>query len=120
MGAEVAFCYSILASVFMAEYFISGFNLILPTLIYELKIPPAAATWPASAFSLVTAAFLLPFGRLADMYGGYPVYLAGLVWYFVWSLISGFSTKPINARLLPCDIRAWASCILTRRRHAPW
>ena len=69
----------------------SGFNVILPTLIQKLDIPQASAVWPASAFSLVTAAFLLPFGRLADMYGGYPVYLGGLAWFVLWSLIAGFS-----------------------------
>ena len=94
-GAELAFCYSILASEFMAEYFISGFNVIIPTLVVDLDIPPAATVWPASAFSLVTAAFLLPFGRLADMYGGYPVYLAGLAWFLMWSLISGFSQNQL-------------------------
>ena len=93
--AELAFCYSILASEFMAEYFISGFNVIIPTLVKELNIPQPAIIWPASAFSLVTASFLLPFGRLADMYGGYVVYLAGLVWFFIWSLISGFSQNQL-------------------------
>ena len=69
----------------------SGFNVILPTLIDELSIPSTSVVWPASAFALVSAAFFLPFGRLADMYGGYPVYLAGLTWYTIWSLIAGFS-----------------------------
>ena len=29
------------------------------------------------------------------MYGGYPVYLFGLAWFFVWSLIAGFSTNEL-------------------------
>ncbi len=69
----------------------SGFNVILPTLIKELDIPQASAVWPASAFALVSAAFFLPFGRLSDMYGGYIVFVSGLVWFAVWSLIAGFS-----------------------------
>ena len=69
----------------------SGFNVILPTLIKDLSIPQASAVWPASAFALVSAAFFLPFGRLSDMYGGYPVYLFGLAWFSLWSLIGGFS-----------------------------
>ena len=73
----------------------SGFNVILPTLIVKLDIPMATVVWPASAFSLITAAFLLPFGRLADMYGGYPVYLGGLTWFFVWSVIAGFSQNQL-------------------------
>lgn len=79
----------------MQEYFVSGFNVILPTLIEELHIPQASVVWPAGAFALVTSAFLLPFGRFADMYGGYPVYLIGLAWFFVWSLIVGFSTNEL-------------------------
>ena len=90
-GAEIAFAYSILASQMMAEYFVSGFNVILPTLITTLHIPSASAVWPASATALTTAAFLLPMGRLADMYGGYPVYLGGLAWFTVWSVVAGFA-----------------------------
>ena len=60
-----------------------------------LDIPQAASVWPAGAFALVTSAFLLPFGRLADMYGGYPVYLIGLIWFCLWSVIAGFSQNAL-------------------------
>ena len=33
------------------------------------------------------------------MYGGYPVYLFGLAWFFIWSLIAGFSE---NELMLDC------------------
>ncbi|KAJ8115991.1 hypothetical protein OPT61_g2485 [Boeremia exigua] len=92
---EAAFVYSIVMSQFMAEYFVSGFTLILPTLIRELEIPQAAAVWPASAFSLAIASTLLIFGRLGDMWAGYPVYLGGLTWLLLWSIIAGFSINPI-------------------------
>ena len=69
--------------------------MILPTLLDKLDIPQQSAIWPASAFPLVTAAFLLPCGRLADQYGGYPVFLSGLAWFFVWSLIAGFSRNQL-------------------------
>lgn len=75
----------------MQEYFISGFNIILPALASALDAPPDAQTWPASVFSLVTGAFLLPFGRAADIYGGGIVFVSGLLWYTIWSLIAGFS-----------------------------
>ncbi|KAF2182100.1 MFS general substrate transporter [Zopfia rhizophila CBS 207.26] len=88
---EIGFCFSLLGSMFVAEYFISGFNILLPTLSASLHIPPQAETWPASVFSLVTGAFILPSGRLADMYGGYLVFVSGLVWFLVWSIIAGFS-----------------------------
>ncbi|KAM0168798.1 hypothetical protein ACHAPF_010633 [Botrytis cinerea] len=77
------------------EYFVSGFTVILPTLVSSLGIPSASATWPASAFSLTLACFLLVFGRLSDMYGSFPAYVAGFIWLALWSLIGGFSTDLI-------------------------
>ncbi|KAH7092304.1 major facilitator superfamily domain-containing protein [Paraphoma chrysanthemicola] len=88
---ELGFCFALLGSMFVAEYFISGFNILLPDLTEALNIPSNAQTWPASVFSLVTGAFLLPFGRLADMFGGYIVFCSGLVWFLIWSIIAGFS-----------------------------
>jgi len=92
---EIGFCFSLLGSMFVAEYFVSGFNLLLPALSEELHIPAKAETWPASVFALVTGAFLLPLGRLADMFGGYVVFIAGLAWFLIWSLIAGFSKNYI-------------------------
>lgn len=92
---EIAFGFSIYMSQVLTEYFVSGFTVILPTLITELNIPQASSVWPATAFSLVIASTLLVFGRLGDMIGGYPVYIAGLAWLAVWSLICGFSTNPL-------------------------
>ncbi|KAL2021744.1 hypothetical protein VTK56DRAFT_6687 [Thermocarpiscus australiensis] len=90
---EVMFCGSLLVSMLMAEFFISGFNIILPDVARALEMPKASQTWPSSIFSLVTGAFLLPFGRLADIHGAYLVFNAGLIWFSVWCLVSGFSTN---------------------------
>lgn len=73
----------------------SGFTVILPTLVQDLNIPAASSTWPASAFSLTVASFLLVFGRTADIFGGYPVYVAGFIWLTIWSLIAGFSANDV-------------------------
>ncbi|TKA68380.1 hypothetical protein B0A55_10616, partial [Friedmanniomyces simplex] len=56
-------------SQLLTEYFVSGFTVLVPVIVPALSIPPAATTWPASVFSLAVSAFLLPFGRLADIYG---------------------------------------------------
>lgn len=78
-----------------AEYFVSGFNVLLPTLQEDLSIPSESIVWPSAAFALVTSAFLLPFGRLADMYGGYIVFTIGLAWFTIWSIIAGFSQNEL-------------------------
>ncbi|PKS06296.1 hypothetical protein jhhlp_007044 [Lomentospora prolificans] len=94
--SEVAFCFSILASMIMAEYFISGAHIILPTLATDLDIPATSHTWVSSVLTLSAGASLLPLGRLADMYGGYVVFNAGMLWFSVWSLAAGFAPTYIS------------------------
>lgn len=93
--SEVIFVFSISMSQLLTDFFVSGFTVILPTLIRELDIPQASSVWPATAFSLVIASTLLVFGRLGDMYGGYPIFLGGLAWLLLWSIIAGFSVNPV-------------------------
>nr|POE62419.1 drug resistance protein [Quercus suber] len=95
LWSEIGFVFSIVMSQFLTEYFVSGFPVLLPTLIRELDIPTASSVWPATAFSLVIASTLLIFGRLGDMWGGYPVFLSGLVWFLVWTIVAGFSINPL-------------------------
>ena len=110
---EIGFCFSVamsqvlvvrglypkslfpLSDSFLQEYFVSGFNVLLPTLTTQLNIPAASTTWPASALPLTVGSFLLIFGRLADMYGGYIIFILGLGWLSVWSLIAGFSQNQL-------------------------
>lgn len=93
--SEVGFVFAVAMSQILTEYFVSGFNILLPTLIGELDISSASSVWPATAFSLAIASTLLFFGRLGDQYGGYIVYMCGLAWLVVWSIIAGFSQNPL-------------------------
>ena len=63
------------------------------TLNTSLDIPAPAAIWPAAAFSLTVCCFQLPFGRLADIYGGFTVYITGIAWTGIWSSVTAFSTN---------------------------
>lgn len=88
---EFGFVTAIIMSMMMGEFFVSGFNIVLPTVARSLDIPDSSRTWPAEVPSLTTAAFLLPCARLSDRYGGRIVFLFGVSWLVVWSLICGFS-----------------------------
>lgn len=92
--SEYGFVLSIILSMMMCEYFISGFNIVLPEVAMALNISDAERTWPAAVPNLTTATFLLPFARLCDLYGGRYIFLGGLVWAFIWSLAAGFSSTP--------------------------
>ncbi|TQS31999.1 hypothetical protein Golomagni_07701, partial [Golovinomyces magnicellulatus] len=93
--AEVAFVLTVVGSMMMSEFFISGFNIILPPTAESLHMEESSRTWPASAINIATAALLLPFSRLCDMYGGRWVFLGGHSWMCVWTLICGFSKNPV-------------------------
>lgn len=47
---EADFVFSIVMSQLLTEYFVSGFTVLIPTVVRKLNIPPASTTWPASAF----------------------------------------------------------------------
>ncbi|EAW10808.1 putative MFS multidrug transporter [Aspergillus clavatus NRRL 1] len=89
--SELTFCFSIVMSQILAEYYISGSNILLPTLIDALDIPLASSIWPSTALSLVVTSTLLIFGRLGDMYGGFVLYLFGAGWLTFSSILAGFS-----------------------------
>ncbi|KAJ5114388.1 hypothetical protein NUU61_000147 [Penicillium alfredii] len=91
LWTELAFCFSIVMSQILAEYFISGSNVLLPTLVKELHIPEASTIWPSTALSLVVTSTLLIFGRLTDMLGGFALYNAGAIWLTISSILTGVS-----------------------------
>ncbi|KYK54473.1 drug resistance protein [Drechmeria coniospora] len=93
--AEVGFVTTIVLSMMLSEYFISGFSIVLPPLADALDIAIAARTWPAGVTNLTTAALLQPCARLCDLYGSRVVFLAGHAWLLLWSIVAGFSTSPI-------------------------
>ncbi|KAI1437381.1 major facilitator superfamily-domain-containing protein [Xylaria sp. CBS 124048] len=92
--SECGFVFSIIMSLMICEFFISGFNIVLPDVAATLNIPEAEQTWPAAVPNLTIAALLLPFARLCDRYGGRYIFLAGHTWAFIWSLAAGFSSTP--------------------------
>ncbi|PSN65998.1 MFS general substrate transporter [Corynespora cassiicola Philippines] len=47
-------------------------------------------SWFSASFSMSVGTFILPAGRLGDMYGHKKIYMIGWIWFSVWSLISGF------------------------------
>lgn len=88
---EAGFVFTIVLSMMMSEFFIGGFNIILPDTADALNMPDSARTWPAGVINLTTAALLMPFSRMCDLYGARIVFLSGQAWLSTWSLVCGFS-----------------------------
>ncbi|KAK0855855.1 hypothetical protein LTR03_001607 [Friedmanniomyces endolithicus] len=88
------------STAFLGEYLLSGIAIALPDLLYRhnlIRLGPGTlgTLWPASLLSLILSATLLVFARLADMYGGYGLFMAGLIWLGVWTLIPGLCTSEL-------------------------
>lgn len=49
----------------------------------------AELSWYPAAFSLTVGTFILPAGRLGDMYGHRRLFMLGFAWYAVWSVVAG-------------------------------
>lgn len=91
-AAEVGFCFTIAMTQFLAEYLISGFAIVLPSLFqgsYNNAVDSTGLFWPAALLSLILSAFLLVFARISDMYGGYGPFMFGLIWLTIWTLVPG-------------------------------
>ncbi|WWD15846.1 hypothetical protein CI109_100270 [Kwoniella shandongensis] len=81
-------------------------NIALPTIQVELGMRETDLQWLGAAYSLTNGCFLLLSGRLADVYGRKPVFLAGLVFYAVFSLVGGFMKNGVGLIVT----RALAGC----------
>jgi MFS family permease len=88
---EIGFIVSISLSQVFDEYLTSGFFALMPVLMKEFQLSDTSIVWPASVTPLFISAFLLSFGRLADMYGGLTIYAGGIAWASSWTILAGFS-----------------------------
>ena len=93
-GLEHANKWAVLAivavGIFMATLDTSIVNISLPTIAHYFGVALSGAIeWVIIAYLVVIAGVLLTIGRLADMIGRKPIWVAGLVIFTVGSAISG-------------------------------
>lgn len=66
-------------SAFLTPFTASSINIALPTIGSELSLNAVSLSWVATAYLLAATCFLLPFGRLADIWGRKKVFQIGIV-----------------------------------------
>ncbi|KAK9378469.1 uncharacterized protein V2V93DRAFT_361202 [Kockiozyma suomiensis] len=52
---------------------------------------PGDLSWFCASYSLTVGTFILPAGRLGDLFGSRKLFQIGYVWFAIWTLIAGFS-----------------------------
>lgn len=73
-------------SSFTTPFMGSSVNVALPAIAKEFAMNALALSWIASSFLLAAAITLVPMGRLADLYGRKPFFLAGSLIFALSSL----------------------------------
>ncbi len=71
----------------------SSTNVALPTIGREFQMDAMLLSWVAMAYVLSGAIFLLPFGRIADIYGRKKVFTYGIALFTVSSILMGVSVS---------------------------
>ena len=82
---QIVLMIAILAG-FITPFDGSAVNIALPTLGAEFHMDAISLSWIATAYLLSSAIFLVPFGKIADIYGRKKVFLYGITIFSLASL----------------------------------
>ena len=82
---------------FIVPFMLSSVNIALPSIGKEFAINTVLMNWVVLSFMLSRALFILPFGRLADIFGRKRLLLYGMSIFTLASIICGIS---FNAGML--------------------
>ena len=85
-------------AAFLTPLMASSVNVALPSIGREFAMDALSVSWVATSAVLAAAMFLVPFGRLADIYGRKKIFNYGVIVFTVFSLFSGIA--PTGATLI--------------------
>lgn len=72
---------------FLTSFMSSSINIALPSIGNRFSLTAVNIGWITASYLLSSAIFLLPFGRLADIYGKKRIFSAGIVFYALASTL---------------------------------
>lgn len=84
---------SVTIASFIATYIAAAFNIALPAIGRELEMASNQLPWIAGLFALTTAVLLVPFGRLADIYGKKKIFVSGLGFLLLFAVMASLCTS---------------------------
>jgi len=80
-------------SSFLTPFTSSSVNIALPSIGSDLSLSAISLSWVAVAYLLASAMLLVPFGRVADIFGRKRVFQIGIVIDAVASILCAFSNS---------------------------
>ncbi len=76
---------------FLAPFMVSSLIVAIPAIGIEFSMDAVAMSWLATVFFLAASMFLIPFGRLADIFGVKKVFSIGIAIYLVSAALSALA-----------------------------
>jgi EmrB/QacA subfamily drug resistance transporter len=87
---NTALAVSILSS-FLTPFMASGLNVAMPIIAKEFSLDAVALGWVPTAYMLAAAMFLVPFGRIGDIFGRKKIFAAGVAVFALGSALAALS-----------------------------
>jgi len=81
-------------TAFLTPFMGSSVNIALPSIGREFAMDAVLLGWIATSYLLAAAMFLVPFGRIADIYGRKRIFTYGILVYAVSSFLSAVAPSP--------------------------
>jgi len=82
-------------AAFLSPFGISSVNIALPSIGKEFQMDAIFLSWVVTAYVLASAVFLVPFGRVADIYGRKRIFTYGVVTFGLASVGCAFSNSAV-------------------------
>lgn len=82
---------TVMVASFSTPFMGSAINLAIPSIGQEFNSSALMLSWVVSSYILTSAAFLLPFGRLADISGRKKIFVLGVICFTVSSFLCGMA-----------------------------
>lgn len=97
--SRIALFIAILAG-FMTPFDLSAVTIALPAIGNQFSMDAVSLSWVSTAYLLASAMFLLPFGRISDIYGRKKIFSTGLIIFTLTSFALVFSPSSSAVILL--------------------
>ncbi len=83
----------IITAAFLIPYLSSAVTVAIPSIGSEFAMDVVLLAWIATSFFLAAAVFLVPFGRIADIYGRKKIFIYGIIVLIISSFLSVLSNS---------------------------
>ncbi|GAB4221143.1 MAG TPA: MFS transporter [Spirochaetota bacterium] len=80
---------------FLTSFMGSSINVALPIIGKEFAIDAIVLSWIATSYLLAAAMFLVPFGRIADIYGRKKIFTYGVILYTFSSFLTAIAQSAL-------------------------